>query len=751
MTATGYGVTTVIMDDTTYNISVLSKYDSTILKRNAKADSERKTLGWNTDGPASYAFNGDSTNWWHTHYSDEQYPEDLVDGNKNGQATTDNPISIWTGFEKVWSVKEIHYTPRTTGATGGKGVAKDYKVYVANLANPLAEPTTDDWGTPVKTGTLNNTYDKQVITLNDFVYATHVRLEVTSTYASDGHITASNISIYGMNATNVVKQIGGIKVTTLPKQLYLVGQSFDKAGIGISYVYNTGEIEAITVDENDIQVSAVTTDEAGTFDVTATYQGFSDVFEIQVIEDGSNYPNEFLTVSACSEASQEGNGNGYISCAFDGKTGTYWHSNYANNRPTDDKIYVQMVFESATVVDAVKYLSRQGSGGPFNGTIYKYRIEGTTDENITESTEWCELTSDEWTIDASNYTEWQIAEFPARELTAIRLVAVTSKGGFGNAAEINVRVADANDELMADSTSKGRNLALEGKIDLNFFVKLTDVAGKSGAKVRLDVAKANGTTASSEVAVKSAEKRNDSNGNYSAHVFTVSTAAKEMTEDITATLCYVDGEEQIATSSVKDYADSVLAQETDATYTDDLKNLLKAMLNYGAASQIQFGYNTGKLANAGINYPVPVTGISGYGFNEPGSITGLTYYGSSLILESETTLCHYFKLAEDARVDSYNAAFTDGTTNAVSVDEVTAAGGERLLRVKIKNIVAKDLNKVFDLVVTTGADESAETLTVSYAPLTYAQKVLAGNQSDTLKDLAKALKDYSDKADIYFN
>ena len=76
-------------------------------------------------------------------------------------------------------------------------------------------------------------------------------------------------------------------------------------------------------------------------------------------------------------------------------------------------------------------------------------------------------------------------------------------------------------------------------------------------------------------------------------------AAKEMTDDIYAR-AYVEIDDEIIYSDVVKY--SVLEYYYEikeaGTASTNILNLLEAMVNYGAAAQINFNYNTDKLANA---------------------------------------------------------------------------------------------------------------------------------------------------------
>ena len=149
-----------------------------------------------TDGPASWAF--DTTDhWWHSRWGNwgQLKPTETVTQSMTGKPSASNPIWIQTGFDQVYYIDHIEYTPR-----GTQGIFKDYTISVANLADPTATPTDSDFEV-VKTGTLSGVTTTQTIQFDELVAATHVRITVTSvTCSGDGHIAAKLIDIFGFDA-----------------------------------------------------------------------------------------------------------------------------------------------------------------------------------------------------------------------------------------------------------------------------------------------------------------------------------------------------------------------------------------------------------------------------------------------------------------------------------------------------------------------------------------------------------------------
>lgn len=439
-TATGYEASqlgeqavTVSCDDFDgiYNVSVVEvkKFENTaVLVKNAKANSEQNPVS-STDGTADWAFDEIYTHWWHSRYSGTVLSGEVANGNP-----ASNPIWIQSGFDKPWEVREVHYAPRT----GGNNIVANYSISIANMNNPLATPSDSDFVT-VKTGTMTNTTNEQTIDLGRFYTATHVRMTITSKQGGGSvHVTARLISFYGTEAVIENPEVAGVMITSeAEKKTYYTGDELDLTGLEVIKVYNDGTTEIISDYEVTGFNSSVTTTQAQT--LTITYGEFSTSYGITMIgagtaqDDRRDYDVNKLTYRAGSQ--HEGNngstGDGRIAWAFDNNLLTWWHSHY-NAQWSDeagttraDYLWVEMTFAEPTVVDAIRYLPRNG-----NGDITGYQILGSTDGET-----WNEITTGTWTRSG-----WQIAEFTPVELKAVKLVATASHGdSWASAAEIRVR------------------------------------------------------------------------------------------------------------------------------------------------------------------------------------------------------------------------------------------------------------------------------------------------------------------------
>lgn len=265
----------------------------------------------------------------------------------------------------------------------------------------------------------------------------------------------------------------------------------------------------------------------------------------------------------------------------------------------------------------------------------------------------------------------------------------------------------------------GYSITLGGKIGVKFY---TEVAEDDATKAPVF------TSGSSELtSVQTVE-----NGKK---VYTVELPAKKMADDITVDMMNVSANECLdrVVCSVADYADTLLA---DDTQSDELKALVKAMLNYGAAAQVQFSYNTENPANASLNDTDKAVAEIGTELDADCGRMGVTadgYKGLSLVLNSETALKLY------ATTDASIVLKKDGV-------QVAASGSEKnngFSYVTLANIAANHLQDTYTVEI-----GGTEVGTVS--PLLYCYNVTKGSFDASLKNLVNALYQYN-KAAVAYN
>ena len=302
---------------------------------------------------------------------------------------------------------------------------------------------------------------------------------------------------------------------------------------------------------------------------------------------------------------------------------------------------------------------------------------------------------------------------------------------------------DSEGEEFTGVSLYASSLTLDGTIGLNFYFRLgDDVLASQDAFVRfsledgriIEIPVAEGVAAEVE--------------GVTYYKFTCKMYAKQMSD--TVKIQVFDGETALTQElehSVVDYATVLLQMaDTNPAYAD-VAPLIEAMLHYGARAQLYFGYNTEKLADAGID-AADLSGVTAATF-ESYRATGMTIDGigkfvsSNLVLESETTLKLYF-LADEG-VDASALEFTVGN------EVITPTTYGEYLVIAITDIMSDELDNEFTVTVTNGTEAQGSFTTSVYA---YCYKTLLDEQglyNDEIKDTLKALYLYNVAADAYFN
>ncbi len=287
----------------------------------------------------------------------------------------------------------------------------------------------------------------------------------------------------------------------------------------------------------------------------------------------------------------------------------------------------------------------------------------------------------------------------------------------------------------------GYSLTLDGTIGVNFYMWLNDSVKKSKtAYVQFTV---NGKE-TSKVYVKDVisddSKNREKVGDRYYYKFTEHVLSDQMQDTITAQLFMDDKTGSVYTYSVNEYITAML-KRTDSK-AQDAAELIKAMRIYGSFAQIYFDQDSAiaDLDSTQMTYTNGVTAEtvgSSYQRTVTGTMPeGLTYCGSSLLLQSQTCIRHYFEVADGHSFDEYT---------------ITCDGGKSLVKgsknglyyVEIQNIGSADLDVMYSV--------TCSDMTVKYGVYSYIYSKLNSIESgDTIKNLVRALYNYGEKANSYF-
>ena len=257
------------------------------------------------------------------------------------------------------------------------------------------------------------------------------------------------------------------------------------------------------------------------------------------------------------------------------------------------------------------------------------------------------------------------------------------------------------------SPLKGTSVSLGSELVVNFYAEVTDT---EGAVMTFSV---NGATQTVPVT----QARNIEGNLYA---FPCTIAPAQMADTIEAILSDSGNAYQTSTS-VRAYAEKLFSsKQWDKLAANDM---MVATLNYGAAAQKYFGYNTENFANAGYEKAataeIPQVDSSNM---VSGSVSGISFYGASLVFETRIAVRFYFTVSGD--IADYN----------FSIGEAPVAKGD-MYYVEVPDINPQDYAENITLTVN-------DTLTVTYSPMQYISRMYSKTESAELKALISELYQY---------
>lgn len=234
-----------------------------------------------------------------------------------------------------------------------------------------------------------------------------------------------------------------------------------------------------------------------------------------------------------------------------------------------------------------------------------------------------------------------------------------------------------------------------------------------------------------------------SDDGYEHYKSTIKLSSGQMAKNIKVQLVYPGSGKVFDefTTSVASYARKIL-ESNDSSY-DKYKPLLKAMLNYGAASQNYFSYDTDNPANSFLAASdknisdIPQKDIDRYNINKKFHIKGLSYYGTSLVLGDQIVMRHYFKLESGRDISNYSArTYKKGNADYstdVSYLEFNKHGDMYYIDTALNT---KSIFERPDIQISDGADYEY----FLYSPMNYvARAYTKGNMDAKLKNLLNAM------------
>lgn len=259
------------------------------------------------------------------------------------------------------------------------------------------------------------------------------------------------------------------------------------------------------------------------------------------------------------------------------------------------------------------------------------------------------------------------------------------------------------------------NVSLSDDLQVNFYMNISESITDT-ARVRIFVGE-NAVT----YRVSKLEKTVDGLYIASIHV-----AAAQMTDYIFITVLNGNHISQTMSYTVRQYADTILADMSYITYHP----VVREMLNYGAAAQVYFDYEADNLSNSGITGAgsAEIPDSVELGVSVTGNAKGVNFYGASLIFRDKIAIRYYFQFNGDIAECTFSA---NGKVYAPMLKD-------GLYYIELPDILPQNLDLQISLSVT---DAAGNTLSVAYCPMDYIVR-MNEKGSDALKGLVKALYNY---------
>ena len=319
-----------------------------------------------------------------------------------------------------------------------------------------------------------------------------------------------------------------------------------------------------------------------------------------------------------------------------------------------------------------------------------------------------------------------------------------------------IKAFTSNEEKKAEAqkelTAKGYSVSLTDNIGANLYAAVSsDISEDAGAKVRFTYSDASYV----EKALSDFETT-DYNGE-SVKVIKYETVPAKLTEQVDISIIKSDGTQSNSFAfSPADYLNDLIAKNQSETAEEEkFINIAKALLDYGAYSQLYFNVNTTDLANKNLSEDA-VSSLSVYDIlnatadEETSSLSNadLEYIGSSLVCTSGTAMKLYFVNKNSLTLQQIKQKYDINVLNEQADRDgkckydVTLDGS--LLCIRIDKLNPYQL----PLAYTVTLKSSDGTLQRIVSPYSYIRKAVQGNDVK-LQNLCKAVYLYGKAAQNY--
>ena len=310
----------------------------------------------------------------------------------------------------------------------------------------------------------------------------------------------------------------------------------------------------------------------------------------------------------------------------------------------------------------------------------------------------------------------------------------------------------------------GASLTLGGEIGVNYYVHLyNNVENSKTAYMQFTFDDETQTVYRKDLVALTAETAPEgitipTEGEGAVYVFTCRVNSLQMANDISAQFIVdTDTASRVVTYSVRDYGETVLASSAP----NEAKDLVIALLNYGSSVQTRNDDRTNDLPNKNLtdaqkvlaDVPISDTEFDKFDKSKNGDVTGLTIESSTLMMDSYTSIRHYFKLAEGGDIENYTFALVASDNSETPLKASPTEGWVGWYYIETSGLSSQQLGEM--LTVKVENTSTNEKMTIRYGPMTHVKNKLkkadlyADLYSEAEINIMKAMYWYYDKTMEY--
>ena len=231
-------------------------------------------------------------------------------------------------------------------------------------------------------------------------------------------------------------------------------------------------------------------------------------------------------------------------------------------------------------------------------------------------------------------------------------------------------------------------------------------------------------------------------------VFTLDLAARQMTDQVTLQMNVGGTDGTPVNCSVRTYADAILA---GTEYTEQEKEMVRAMLNYGSYTQLYAGYNTDSLAAAGLyeegqdpvlNGEGPDLTEYAYRYELKDQEDGLQVGKASLLLGTDVSIRFYYQPGAGKTAEDYSLFLEGYLENELTLGYDQDKG---MYYAEIEHISPRDLGRMYTLVIceASAPDTDSPVATIDFGALSYCCSMIQNEEAaDASRNLSRAIYNY---------